>query len=72
VKNDDTIGHGLHARSTLDSASGWMAGEAAAGEWMQMDLGSVFHTRGVVIRSTSLGGVLHNLKPVVKLESAWF
>jgi len=56
VKDNHAIGHGLHAKSTLDSASGWMAGEAAAGEWMQMDLGSVFHTRGVVIRSTSLGG----------------
>ena len=73
VKNNDAIGHGLHAQSTLDSASGWMAGEeAAAGEWMQVNLGSVFHTRGVVIRSTSLGGYATQVRVELSADGTTF
>ena len=50
--NGDAIGTG-HARSMLDSAGAWSAAwgascTPAAGQWMQIDLGSNFRVHGVV------------------------
>jgi hypothetical protein len=49
-----------------------MAGAAAAGEWMQVNLGSVFHTRGIVIRSTSFGGYATQVRVELSSDGTTF
>ena len=49
VVGNNAIGTG-HARSTIDSPQGWSAKTNAAGQWVQMDLGSVWYVAGTVIQ----------------------
>jgi len=47
---------GVCGQSMIGSASGWCAGPLTAGEWMQMDLGSVRTVLGVVVSGRATSG----------------